>query len=96
MREKRKNTKLTKKQQITLECIEWYIKEHGYSPTYREIAELLHSDYNTVYKKVMILQERGYITSETGKIRTMRVLKSYDKCSGIHNDASWKEKMDEN
>ncbi len=70
--------KITYKQKLVLECISQFIEERGYSPTYRELADILHCDINTVYKKVVILTYKGYITSTNGKFRTLRVIKDYD------------------
>jgi repressor LexA len=69
---------LTIKQRITLECIDNYINEHGYSPTYQELAAELSCDINTAYKKVVILTDKGYVTSVNGKSRTLKVIKRYD------------------
>lgn len=70
--------KITYKQRLALECLDNFIKEHGYSPTYKELAEELHCDVNTVFKKVCILIDRGYVTCANGKTRTLKVIKDYD------------------
>ena len=70
--------KITFKQRLTLECLDNFIKEHGYSPTYQELADELHCDVNTVFKKICILVDRGYVSQTSGKIRTMKVIKRYD------------------
>lgn len=70
--------KLTIKQKMVLECLNWFIEEHGYSPTYRELAEELGCGIDPVYKKVSILMDKGYIKGELGKSRTLRVVKDYD------------------
>ena len=75
MSERKINTKLTKKQMITLECIEWFINEHGYSPTYRELGELLNCDVAAVFKRVTNLVIKGYVTCEPCKFRTLKVVK---------------------
>lgn len=69
---------ITYKQKLTLECLDNFIKEHGYSPTYKELAEELHCDINTVFKKICILIDKGYISQVNGKTRTMKVIKDYD------------------
>lgn len=76
-----KNKKLTKKQQILLECLSWFINERGYSPTYQELAELLNNDIHSVFNKMLILQEKGYVTCINGKARTFQVIMEYDKCN---------------
>lgn len=67
--------KISYKQKLVLECIENFIEERGYSPTYRELADILHCDINTVYKKVVILMYKGYVVSVNGKFRTLQVVK---------------------
>ena len=66
---------LTIKQKMVLECLEWYISENGFSPTYKELSDLLHSDVASVFQKVLILQEKGYVSQMNGKQRTLRVIK---------------------
>ena len=68
---------LTIKQKMVLECLNWYIQEFGFSPTFKELSVLLHSDVASVFQKVMILEERGYVSQVNGKQRTLRVIK-YD------------------
>lgn len=69
---------LTIKQKILLECIEWFIKENGYSPTYRELSDLLKCDVRPIFEKCIILEKKGYITTTNGKSRTIRVLRSME------------------
>ena len=71
--------KLTIKQKILLEAITWFINENGYSPTYNELARILESDSSSVFKKVLILEKKGYVSTINGKSRTIKVLK-YDGC----------------
>jgi len=73
-----KRDKLTIKQKMVLECIEWFINKNGYSPTYREIAELINSDVCSVSRKIFILLNKGYISQVNGKQRTLRVIKSVE------------------
>ena len=74
-----KNRKLTKKQQMVLECLSYFIEENGYSPTYQELAELLESDVHSVFSKMLVLQEKGYVRCINGKARTFQVIMEYDK-----------------
>lgn len=67
--------KLSIKQKITLEAIEWFINRNGYSPTFQELANILDCNVSTVFKKVILLEEKGYISTISGKKRTMKVLK---------------------
>lgn len=71
--------RLSIKQLQVLECIEWFIKENGYPPTQRELADLLNCDKNTVFNKLLILEERGYIKTTIGKARSIKVLRSIDE-----------------
>ena len=71
-------TKLTIKQKMVFEAIEWFINEHGYSPTIREISGLLRSDVHAVFEKVLVLEKRGYISTVSGKSRTIKILRSVE------------------
>lgn len=67
---------LTRKQKMVLEGIEYFIHENGYSPTYKEIAELLEIKYeSSIHRMVLILEEKGFIKTKNGKARTIRVVK---------------------
>ncbi len=68
-------SKLTIKQKMVLEAIEWFINENGYSPTIREIAKLLDSDTRSIFEKLMQLESKGYISTKNGKARTIKILK---------------------
>ena len=68
--------KLTKKQKIVLEAIEYFIKEKGYSPTIREIADMTDTTVGPTFQKVFLLERTGYISTDNGKARTIKVLKS--------------------
>lgn len=70
--------KLSVKQKQVIEAIEYFINENGYSPTYRELSELLKCDVSTTFQKVLILEQKGYISTANGKSRTMRVLKKVE------------------
>ena len=75
--------KLTTKQKIVLEAIEWFIKEHGVSPTIREIAKLTNTTSHPAHEKVIRLEEKGVISTMNGKARTIKVLKTLEE---IEND----------
>lgn len=75
--------KLTFKQKMLLEAIEWYINEHGYSPTQRELADMLHCDIRPVFEKLMKLEEKGYIETINGKARTIKILRGTDYADSI-------------
>lgn len=70
---------LSVKQKMTLEAIEWFIHEYGYSPTFKELADLLEKNVCTVFKKVVLLEEKGYVKTDKGKSRTIQVIRSIHK-----------------
>ena len=60
-----------------LTMIKDYIKEHGYSPTVREIAEILDiKSTATVQRYLNILEMEMYITKVNSSPRTIQVLKN--------------------
>lgn len=71
--------KLTRKQLITLDMIDMFICDNGYSPTYKEIAEMVGTTTCSAFNIVLRLQEKGYITMANCKQRTIRVVKDYDR-----------------
>ena len=73
---------LTIKQKMLLEAIEWFIDENGYSPTQKELAQMLKCGTRPVFEKLMILEEKGYISTKNGKARTIKLEKHcYDECN---------------
>ena len=67
---------LTKKQTQLLECINYFIKKNGYSPTIRELGEILElKSTATVHTHLQHLVEKGYITYIPNASRTIRVIK---------------------
>lgn len=70
---------LTIKQKMTLEAIEWYINKYSISPTYRELSKVLKCDVSAVFKRVFILEEKGYIKTQNGRARTIQVLRGVDE-----------------
>lgn len=66
----------TKKQQQTLQFIEAFIKQHGYSPSYREIMQ--GCNYNsvaTVALHVNNLIKRGHLQKRDNSARSLEVVK---------------------
>lgn len=72
--------KISIKQKKTLEAIEWFISNNGYSPTFQELADILECNISTVFKKVLLLEDKGYISTISGKQRTIRILKGLEEC----------------
>lgn len=67
---------LTRKQRELHEAIKAYIATNGYPPTTRELCEALgNKSPATVYQKLTILKRKGYITFDTRKMRTIKILK---------------------
>lgn len=66
--------KLTTKQKIVLEAIEWYINEYGISPSIKDIAEMTNTSTHPTHEKLIKLEELGVISTLNGKARSIRVL----------------------
>lgn len=71
---------ITVKQKMVLEAIEYLVCKNGISPTYREIADLLKCNVRQVFEKVMLLEDKGYISTINGKARTIKVIKEVEEC----------------
>lgn len=71
---KRKDV-LTIKQKDAYFAIQYFIKEYGYSPTYRELAKMLNCDVSTAFSKVLQLEKKGYVKTGQGLFRTIRIIK---------------------
>lgn len=69
---------LTKKQREVLACIEELVRENGYTPSYREIAEKLGlSSPATVHQHIKTLCEKGIInTGEHGVARSIELVEA--------------------
>lgn len=69
---------LTKKQRQVLDSIENFVRKHGYTPSYREIAEELGlSSPATVHQHIKTLCEKGVInTGEHGVARSIEVVET--------------------
>ena len=67
--------KLTKKQEEVLQCIKKYIAQNGYSPSVREICNLMDlSSTATVFVHMKHLMNKGYLKQTDNKFRTLEVL----------------------
>ena len=75
--------KLTTKQKIVLEAIEWYYDKYGISPTIKEIAEMTNTSTHPTHEKLIKLEEKGVISTKNGCARSIRVLISLEE---IEND----------
>ena len=71
---------LTQKQYELYIAIIDYIKEHGYSPTIRELCRITEvSSPATTFLKLKTLKRKGYITYVDKKSRTIKILKEIEK-----------------
>lgn len=66
--------KLTIKQKVVLEAIEWYIDKYGISPTIRELAKITNTTSHPTHEKIIKLEEKGVISTINGCARSIRVL----------------------
>lgn len=67
----------TKKQRLLLTYIEGFIKEHGYSPSYREImAGMNYNSVATVALHVDNLIKRGHLRKRENSARSLEVVGS--------------------
>ena len=72
----KENNMLTKRQKEVLNTIETFIKNNGYSPTYRDIAQMLSMKHvSSVFEIVRKLDEKGYVTTNFGEARSIRIIK---------------------
>lgn len=71
---------LTKKQKEVLAFIEGFIREHGFTPSYREIASGLGlSSPSTIHQHIQALCEKGVInTGEDGCARSIELVDAGD------------------
>jgi repressor LexA len=69
---------LTKKQREVLDCIEGFVKDNGYTPSYREIAEQLGlSSPATIHQHIKTLCEKGIInTGDHGAARSIELVET--------------------
>ena len=66
---------LTNKQEEIFNIIKDFIDKNGYSPTIREICNLSNrNSTSTISDYLMMLKDKGYITYQNGKSRTIRIL----------------------
>lgn len=71
---------LTTKQKELLHAIEYFINENSYSPTIRELGQMLgNSSPATIQSKLFELERKKYISTVPGKSRTIKVLRSCEE-----------------
>jgi len=70
----KKHEQLTKKQTEIYEYVVSYMREHGYAPSYREIAGALGvGSTATVHEHVKNLERKGYLSADGGAARAIEV-----------------------
>ena len=65
---------LTESQAKVLKTVSDFIAENGYSPTAKEIAEILHITQTSVFEQLERLEKKRYITRQKGAARTIGIL----------------------
>lgn len=75
---------LTKRQRDILDFLRKYLQQNNYAPSLEEIAN--HFDIaslNAVYKHLQILEERGFISRQSNRARSIKILdeKSADQAA---------------
>jgi len=88
------NIRPTKKQRELLGFIEQFIKEHGYSPSYREIMNgLQYNSVATVALHVNNLIARGHLRKRDHSARSLEVVTHTDEAvtagAGHEDHANW-------
>lgn len=82
-------TRPTKKQHQTLEFIRDFIKEHGYSPSYREIMKgCNYTSVATVALHVNSLIKRGHVIKRDKSARSLEVVGSLADSVGASKEKS--------
>ncbi len=70
--------KLTKKQAEILAFIGDFIRDHGYAPSYREVAAHLGiSSPATVHEHIKNLERKGFLTSDPDSARSIEIEPSF-------------------
>ena len=65
---------LTESQAKVLKTVSDFIAENGYSPTAKEIAEILNVTQTSVFEQLSRLEKKRYITRQKGAARTIGIL----------------------
>jgi repressor LexA len=66
----RRKRKLTQRQKKVLEAVGDFIRTHGYSPTVRQLAQILDiASPSAVFKHFSSLEKKGYLRKEKGEIK---------------------------
>ncbi len=75
---------LTKRQKEILDHIEDFIEDHGYAPSFEEIAEAFgYSSLATVHEHLSNLERKGYIRKSYNESRSIELVRSATPGSGF-------------
>lgn len=78
---------LTERQKSVFEYIKSYIKRNGFGPSFHEIAAGIGiKSVSTVNKHVYAIADRGWITVEFNRSRSITILPDPDEANSIKND----------
>ena len=66
--------KLTKRQQDVLDFIVNYIRDSGYPPTVREMAEAFHISSKGAYDHLVAIEKKGYVRRDPAKPRAIEIM----------------------
>ena len=69
--------KLTDRQRHVLTCIKDYIREKGYPPALRDIADNMGFSVKAAFDHLQAIEKKGYITSVADRSRSLRIPKIY-------------------
>ncbi len=69
---------LTKRQKEVLDAISGFVEEHGYSPSFEELAERLGlASLATVHKHILALESKHYLKRNYNQSRSVEVTQKY-------------------
>ncbi len=61
---------LTERQNKVLKAIVEFVLEHGYSPTIRQLGEILNiANPSAVFKHILCLEKKGYLERARGELK---------------------------
>jgi SOS-response transcriptional repressor LexA len=79
-----RNDNLTKKQMKILTLLKEFILQHGYPPSYRELANLMNLVSSSTVKQYLdTLRKKGYLSWEEGQPRTLHIIDQNEKSSAV-------------
>lgn len=81
---------LTGSQAKVLKTISDFIAENGYSPTAKEISEILHITQTSVFEQLERLEKKRYITRQKGAARTIGILDQPENEKPVNKSGSVK------